>query len=71
MSTKVETCLTPSDDHVLAASEDGRLCAWELTTGRLVTTVQAHADTVCSLALHPEGTTLCTSSVDGLVRVWV
>lgn len=31
---------------------------------------QAHGDTVCSLAVHPKGECLLTSSVDGTIKVW-
>ena len=31
---------------------------------------QAHHAVICSLAMHPEGTCLLTSSVDGTVKVW-
>lgn len=32
---------------------------------------QAHADVVCSMAMHPKGECLLTSSVDGTIKVWV
>lgn len=43
---------------------------WELVEGEQVAAFQAHADTVCSLAMHPAGECLLTSSVDGTVKVW-
>ena len=33
--------------------------------------VQAHRDVICSLAMHPQGTCLLTSSVDATIKVWV
>ncbi|KAL6786084.1 hypothetical protein ACKKBG_A01335 [Auxenochlorella protothecoides x Auxenochlorella symbiontica] len=70
-STRIECCLSPTDAHVFGASEDGRVCIWDLASGEMVESHQAHSDSVCSMALHPEGSTLCTSSVDGLIKVWV
>ena len=32
---------------------------------------QAHAGVVCSMAMHPKGECLLTSSVDGDIKVWV
>jgi len=32
---------------------------------------QAHAGVVCSMAMHPKGECLLTSSVDGTIKVWV
>ncbi|KAI7836830.1 hypothetical protein COHA_009331 [Chlorella ohadii] len=32
---------------------------------------QAHAGVVCSMAMHPKGERLLTSSVDGTVKAWV
>lgn len=51
-------------------AEDGRVFYWELVDAQLVESFQAHADVVCSLAMHPRGECLLTSSVDGTVKVW-
>ena len=48
----------------------GRVCFWELVDGALVAQLAAHAGVVCSLAMHPTGECLLTSSVDGAVKVW-
>ena len=53
------------------ASEDGRVCYWDLVDAALLDSFQAHRDVVCSLAMHPKGECLLTASVDGTVKVWL
>lgn len=48
----------------------GRVCVWELVEEGLVAELAAHAGVVCSLAMHPTGACLLTSSVDGCIKVW-
>jgi WD40 repeat protein len=48
----------------------GDICYWELVDAVLVKRFKAHPGVVCSLALHPDGTSLLTSSVDGTIKVW-
>ena len=43
---------------------------WELVDAQLVEAFQAHGDVICSMAVHPKGDCLLTSSVDGTVKVW-
>jgi mitogen-activated protein kinase organizer 1 len=38
--------------------------------GELVQSFKAHGDVICSMAMHPKGECLLTSSVDGTIRVW-
>jgi mitogen-activated protein kinase organizer 1 len=69
-SYRLDCCFTPSDAYVVGASEDGRVYYWELVDGAVVESFAAHSDVVCSIAMHPEGTCLLTSSIDGTVKVW-
>ena len=48
----------------------GRVCWWDLVEESMVLSVRAHAGVVCSLAVHPDGSLLVTSSTDGTVKVW-
>ncbi|PSC74259.1 WD repeat domain-containing 83 [Micractinium conductrix] len=69
-SFKMDCAFSPSDAYVIGSSEDGRVFYWELVDAQLVDSFQAHADVVCSLAMHPKGECLLTSSVDGTIKVW-
>ncbi|CAK0757293.1 hypothetical protein CVIRNUC_002528 [Coccomyxa viridis] len=69
-AAKMDCALTPSDACVLSGSEDGRVCYWDLVEETMLESFQAHKSYVCSLAMHPDGTLLLTSSTDGTVKVW-
>ena len=60
----------PTASEVGACAGAGRVCFWELVDGALVAQLAAHAGVVCSLAMHPAGECLLTSSVDGAIKVW-
>eukprot|EP00197_Chlamydomonas_leiostraca_P014689 CAMPEP_0202867786 /NCGR_PEP_ID=MMETSP1391-20130828/9621_1 /ASSEMBLY_ACC=CAM_ASM_000867 /TAXON_ID=1034604 /ORGANISM="Chlamydomonas leiostraca, Strain SAG 11-49" /LENGTH=313 /DNA_ID=CAMNT_0049547851 /DNA_START=81 /DNA_END=1019 /DNA_ORIENTATION=+ len=69
-SVKMDCCLTPTDAHVVGCSETGEVVFWDLVESEIVRCFKAHQGVVCSMAMHPEGTSLVTSSLDGLVKVW-
>lgn len=69
-ATKLDCCLTPSDAHVVSGSESGEVLYWDLVEAKVVRRFKAHGGVVCSMAMHPEGKVLVTSSVDGGVKVW-
>ena len=48
----------------------GSVCYWDLVEETMVESFQAHSGVVCSLAMHPDGNMLLTSSTDGTVKVW-
>ena len=68
-SVKMDCCFTPLDGYVVGSSEDGRVLFWEVVNSELVQSFQAHSDAVTSMAMHDS--VLLTSSIDGLIRVWV
>mmetsp|Transcript_14765 Transcript_14765/g.39830 ORF Transcript_14765/g.39830 Transcript_14765/m.39830 type:complete len:322 (-) Transcript_14765:356-1321(-) len=69
-SVKMDACLTPSDAHVVGSSETGEVLYWDLVEGNVVKRIRAHTGVVCSLAMHPQGSHLLTSALDGVVKVW-
>jgi mitogen-activated protein kinase organizer 1 len=60
----VQDCV--SELHLYA----GCVCCWDLVEETLLESFQAHSGVVCSLAIHPDGDLLLTSSTDGTVKVW-
>ena len=69
-AVKLDCCLTPSDAHVVGGSESGEVLYWDLVESEVVKRFTAHGGVVCSLAMHPSGEMLLTSSVDGTMKVW-
>lgn len=57
---KVDVSLAYNDAHVVAGSEDGKLCYWDLVQGKLLAQVQAHHTAVVSLSYHPKKHALLT-----------
>jgi mitogen-activated protein kinase organizer 1 len=48
----------------------GEVMYWDLVEGDVVKKFRAHTGVVCSLAMHPQGSHLLTSALDGVVKVW-
>ena len=48
----------------------GEVPYWDLVEATVVRRFKAHSGVVCSLAMHPEGKLLLTSSVDGTIKAW-
>ncbi|CAD7697699.1 unnamed protein product [Ostreobium quekettii] len=67
---KVECCFTPSDAAIVGASEDGQVLYWDLVDAKVIRRFTAHDGVICSIAMHPEGTSLVTSSTGGDIKVW-
>ena len=55
---------------LISGSEDHTINVWELSTGKLLTTLEGHTDAVNTLTISPEGETLISGSSDTDIRVW-
>src|SRR5207253_1354870 len=69
-------CVTFSTDgqRVAAAGgilgKPGEVNIWDVTTGRVLLTINGHADMIPGLAFSPDGQRLASSSGDQTVKVW-
>lgn len=69
-SYSMDSCFTPSDDHVVSGSEDGKVYYWDLAEATISKAFVAHEGPVCTVAVHPNGAMLITAGTDGAVKVW-
>ncbi|QHO02446.1 WD repeat domain-containing protein [Arachis hypogaea] len=69
-SFKLDCCLTNTDAHVTAGSEDGYIYFWDLVDASVVSRFRAHNSVVTSVSYHPKENCMVTASVDGTIRVW-
>ena len=68
---KMDAATTADDATVVAGSEDGRVLFWDVVAEGVRAELVAAPGPVCSLALHPGGSTMMvTAAIDGVVRVW-
>jgi len=62
--------LTCRDTVLVLGTEEGRLYFWEILTGRITTTSQAHLGAVTALAADPSSNLLISGSADASLHVW-
>jgi pre-rRNA-processing protein IPI3 len=62
--------LTCQDAVLVLGTTDGRLFAWEVASGRLVATKQAHLQAVTALTIDERSKFLLSASADSSVHVW-
>ena len=61
---------SPDGQFLAAGSRDGQVRIWELSTGKLVQSIQAHKKGVNSVAFHPSGNLLVSGGNDAVARLW-
>lgn len=66
------TCIALAcDDSVLVlGTAEGRILLWEVTSGRQITTSQAHLQAVTVVVVDPTSNFFLSASVDSTVHVW-
>ena len=71
LSTRETTSITTSPKgHLLASSYGQTIQLWDLTTGKLLTTLKGHSDWVSAITLSPDAQTIASSSLDRTIRLW-
>lgn len=66
---------SPDGQHILAGGDDKMMRLWEVATGKLLLSVQAHADGVATVAFSPDGKTLLTGAQqsvhkESMLKLW-
>jgi WD40 repeat protein len=61
---------SPDGDSIATSSSDGTIRIWDLETGRLVESLEAHSSWVICAEFSPEGELLLSGDHDGAVRLW-
>ncbi|KAJ4286111.1 Pre-rRNA-processing protein ipi3 [Kalmusia sp. IMI 367209] len=62
--------LAAKDTVLLVGTESGRVLAWEICSGRLVSTSSSHLQPVTCLAVDPTSSFFLSGSPDAMIHVW-
>ncbi|KAF2270789.1 WD40 repeat-like protein [Lojkania enalia] len=62
--------LAANDAVLLLGTESGRILAWEICSGRLVSTSTSHLQPVTALTVDPTSNTFLSGSIDSMIHVW-
>ena len=63
-------CCDTTGTYLFAGSRKGWLSAWDLSTGNLLNTWQAHVKSITRLAISQDGNFCISAAQDGLCRAW-
>lgn len=58
------------DGHAVAGTTGKRAHAWDVSTGRILTTFSGHQDAVSAVDYNTDGTRVATAGSDLTIRVW-
>lgn len=61
---------SPTESRFASASVNGKLLLWDMETGEILWTVQAHITRIMIMQFSPDGTMIATGSLDGTARLW-
>lgn len=69
---EITTSLTtdPNGSFIFGGTKKGSIYVWEISSGNLLTSWQAHFKEVSRLCVSPCGSFLVSASGDGMARVW-
>jgi WD40 repeat protein len=66
----VSAAFSPDGTRVITGSEDATAKLWDVATGRLIRTLDGHADHVTAVAFSGDGTRVLTGSRNGTIKLW-
>jgi WD40 repeat protein len=69
-ATTGSLAFSPDIQMLAAGSRDGQVRIWEVTSGKLVQTIQAHKKGVNRVVFHPLGNPLASGGNDAVARLW-
>ncbi|WP_437873036.1 TIR domain-containing protein [Sorangium sp. So ce363] len=70
-SGRVNACaISPDGQRIVSASDDSTLKAWDLATGKLLSTLEGHVWSVNACAISPDGERIVSASNDRTLKVW-
>ncbi|MBC6431963.1 hypothetical protein FM036_14750 [Nostoc sp. HG1] len=58
------------DNQILVGGSWQKIWVWNLETGELLRTIDAHSHWVLSVAISPDGNTLVSGSADRTIKLW-
>lgn len=56
--------------ELLTVSDDGKLVVWEVSTGQVLRSMDAHVISAQCVDVNPDGVTIATVGADGWLRLW-
>jgi WD40 repeat protein len=62
--------VTPDGHRVVSASDDKMLKIWDFASGRILATLEGHAESVLACAVTPDGRRVISASDDKTLKVW-
>ncbi|KAF2741416.1 WD40 repeat-like protein [Polyplosphaeria fusca] len=67
---RIQSIALSGETIVLLGTESGKILAWEVTSGRLVSTSTSHLQPVTVIAVDPTGNFFLSGSDDSIIHVW-
>lgn len=64
------SCFVPGDRHVIVGTKSGKLQLFDISSGNLLESVDAHTEAVWSIALSPDKNGFISGSADHDVKFW-
>jgi WD40 repeat protein len=62
--------LSPDDKYLVSGSYSGSIKIWDISSGKLFRTLNAHSDEILSLTFSQNGLLMASSSDDNSIKIW-